>query len=241
MTRVGLLGDGAAAVADAVRDAGDEPVVDDDALAADVDALVALGEPALLSVLDAAPDAPVLPVDAGREYVGVSHDDVSDAVAAVSTGDYEVRDQPTLSVTTGDVGVRALADVLLVTKEPARISEYVVEADEAVVDAVRADGVVAATPAGSRGYAADAGGPLLSRDAGALSVVPVAPFRVERARWVLDPPVSVRVVRDRADVALLVDGRDCGVATPHESVDLGWGDPLPVVVLASAGSEAATE
>lgn len=241
MTRVGLLGDGAAAVADTVRDAGGDTVVGDDALEGDVDALVALGEPALLAVLDASSDAPVLPVDAGREYEDVNHADLQDAVVAVSNGDYGVRDQPTLSMRTGNRRVRALADVLLVTREPARISEYAVEADGDVLDAVRADGVVAATPAGSHGYAADAGGPLLSRDAGALSVVPVAPFRVERARWVLDPPVTIRVVRDRADVALLVDGRYRGVATPHESVEFDWGDPLPVVVPASADSRAPVE
>ncbi|WP_394351524.1 hypothetical protein [Halobacterium bonnevillei] len=54
----------------------------------------------------------------------------------------------------------------MVTAEPARISEYAVETGTERVDEVRADGVVAATPAGSHGYARDADGPLLSRGRG---------------------------------------------------------------------------
>jgi NAD+ kinase len=203
MTRVGLLGDGAGAAADVVCEGGGDPVVGEDALAGDVDALAALGEPALLDALAADVDAPVLPAAAGREYGGVSRDDLPDALAALTAGEYDVRERQTLSVTTDGVDTRA-------------------------------DGVVAATPAGSHGYARDADGPLLSRGAGALSVVPVAQFRPERSRWVLDPPVTLTVVRDDADVSLLVDGRDNGFADAHQSVTLDWGDPLPVAVVASS-------
>jgi NAD+ kinase len=233
MTRVGLLGDGADAAADVVRDAGGDPVVGENALAGDADALAALGEPALLNALAADVDAPVLPVAVGREYGGVSRDDLPNALAVLTAGEYDVHERQTLAVTTDGVDTRALADVLLVTAEPARISEYAVETGTERVDEVRADGVVAATPAGSHGYARDAGGPLLSRGANALSVVPVAQFRPERSRWVLDPPVTLTVLRDDADVALFVDGRDNGFADAHQSVTLDWGDPLPVAVVAS--------
>ncbi|MFB6268315.1 MAG: hypothetical protein ABEH83_00110 [Halobacterium sp.] len=236
--RVGVLGDGAAAAADVVRDAGGDAVVGEDALAAAVDAIAAFGEDALLDALDARVDAPVLPVDAGREYGGVAREDVPDALAALAAGDYDVEQRATLSVTTADTDVRALADVHVVTAEPARISEYRVETTDGTVDTVRADGVVAATPAGSHGYAADAGGPRLSKGADALAVVPIAPFRVERTRWVLDPPASLTVVRDEADVALFVDGRDHGYAAPHGPVELDWGDPLPVAVVPSAAGVA---
>nr|WP_231736957.1 hypothetical protein [Halobacterium sp. CBA1126] len=120
---------------------------------------------------------------------------------------------------------------MVVTDEPARISEYAVETRGRSVDEVRADGVVVATPAGSHGYAADAGGPLLSADADALAVVPVAPFRVERVQWVVDAPAAVTVVREEADVALFVDGRAHGFAAPHAPVELDWGAPFPVAVV----------
>jgi len=123
---------------------------------------------------------------------------------------------------------------MLVTDEPARISEYAVATRDRDVDQVRADGVVVATPAGSHGYAADAGGPLLSAGARALAVVPVSPFRVERSQWVLDAPASLRVVRDDADVTLLVDGRDCGHAEADVPVELDWGPAFEVAVVAAS-------
>ncbi|WP_336034221.1 hypothetical protein [Halobacterium yunchengense] len=239
MTRVGLLGDGANAAANAVGDAGGEPVVGRDAVG-DVDVLVALGEDALLDAVEAQAGTPVLPVDAGAGYGGVARDDLPEALADVATGDYEVRDQPTLSATVGGEETRALADVHLVTDEPARISEYAIRDGDDDVDTVRADGVVAATPAGSRGYASDAGGPLLSGDADTVAVVPIAPFRVAKPRWVLGPPVSLTVVRETAAVAVFADGRDAGYATPDEPVELAWGVPLPVAVVAASAPAASS-
>lgn len=233
MTRVGVLGDGATAAADLVRDAGGDAVVDAP-LDGDVDVLAALGEDALLDALAAAAGAPVLPVAAGDEYGGVAREDLPSALAALAAGDYEVTDRPTLAVDADGTSARALADVMLVADEPARISEYAVDTRGRRVDEVRADGVVAATPAGSHGYASDANGPLLSADADALAVVPVSPFRVERVQWVLDAPAAVTVVREEADVAVLVDGRERGFATPHDPVELDWGDPLPVAVVAAS-------
>ena len=229
--RVGLLGDSASGAADVVRDAGGEVVVGADALTAAVDAVAALGESALLDALEARVEVPVLPVDAGREYGGVASADRPAALAALTDGDYDVDQRATLAVSAGETQVRSLADVHVVTAEPARISEFRVETTDGTVDTVRADGVVAATPAGSRGYAADAGGPLLSRDADAVAVVPIAPFRVERTRWVLDPPGSLTVVRNDADVTLFTDGRERGYASAHDAVELDWGDPLPVAVV----------
>jgi NAD+ kinase len=236
--RVGLLGDGAREAAAVVSDAGGDAVVGAAALDGGVDALAALGEAALLDALDARLGVPVLPVDAGREYPSVASGDLPGALAALATADFAVERQPTLGVAVGDRTLRALADVTVVTDEPARISEYRVQTGDGTADTVRADGVVAATPAGSRGYASDAGGPTVSPDANALAVVPIAPFRVERTRWVLDPPVTLTVVRDGADVSLFVDGRDQGVATAHEPVRLDWGDPLPIAVVQSTTATA---
>lgn len=234
MTRVGVLGAGADAAGDVIRDAGGDPVVGDAVLESDVDSVAALGESALLDVVDAGLGIPVLPVDAGREYGGVEREGLPDALAALADGDFEVQQRPTLAARNGEFDARALADVLFVTTEPAQISEYAIETDESDVDEVRADGVVAATPAGSHGYASDAGGPLLDRGSETLSVVPIAPFRVEQVQWVLDPPVGVTVLREESEVGVFVDGRERGVAVTDEPVTLSWGDPLPIASVPGA-------
>lgn len=223
-TRVAVVGDGTGEATEAVRDAGGRVVDPDDA-----EVVAALGEDALL---DAAADplAPVLPVGAGREYGGVARPDLEAALASLATGDFSVVDRPTLAVDAHDVSARALADVTLVTTEPAKISEFDVDTGDRRVGSVRADGVVAATPTGSRGYATDAGGPRLEPDVSAVGVVPISPFRVDRTNWVVAPPLSVTVARDETKVGLHVDGREQGIVAVGDPVDLTWGDPLPVAV-----------
>nr|WP_303650192.1 hypothetical protein [Halalkalicoccus sp. NIPERK01] len=112
-------------------------------------------------------------------------------------------------------------DVTLVTTEPARISEYAVDHADERVAAFRADGVVVATPAGSHGYAAAAGGPTLAPTAEALCVVPIAPFHTQATRWVLDTSaLGLSVLRDEGEVSLLVDDTEYGVVDPDQRVRL---------------------
>lgn len=224
-TRVAVVGDETGEATDAVRDAGGRVVAPSDA-----DVVAALGEDALLDAGVDAP-APVLPVGAGREYGGVARSDLEAALDSLATGDYTVADRPTLAVDALGASARALADVTLVTTEAAKISEFHVDAGDRSVDSVRADGVVAATPTGSRGYATDAGGPRLEPDVSAVGVVPISPFRIDRTNWVVAPPLSVTVARDETSVELHVDGRELGIVAVDEPVELAWGEPLPVAVV----------
>lgn len=233
MTRVGILGSGAADAAGTLRDVGGDPVVGDAAFA-ETDVLVALGEDALLDAVTEDADVPVLPIAAGREYGGVPREGVERALTELADGEYETTDRRTLTASIDGQENRGLADATLVTSEPSKISEFEVRAGDEHVDEVRADGVVAATPAGSHGYAAAAGGPLLQAGADAVSVVPIAPFRVERLTWVLDPPVELTVTREESAVSVFVDGRERGSVAPHESVELGWGAPFTVAVVSNS-------
>lgn len=223
-TRVAVVGDDTGEAADAIRDAGGRVTG-----ASDADVVAAIGEDALLDAADLS--APVLPVGAGREYGGVARSDLGPALAALAAGDYSVADRPTLAVDTAAGSARALADVTLVTTEPAKISEFAVDAGDRRVGSVRADGVVAATPVGSRGYATDAGGPRIEPDVPAVGVVPISPFRIDRTNWVVAPPLSVTVARDEASVELHVDGRERGPLGVDEPVELSWGAPLSVAVV----------
>ena len=241
MTRAGLLGADAAAAAEHVLDAGGDAVVGPSPSDESVDVVAALDEDALLDALADEHDAPVLPVGAGREYGGVPTNQRASALDALAAGEYDTEERPTLSVTVGDSAVRALADATLVTAEVAQISEFAIRADSRAVDTVRADGVVAATPTGSHGYAADAGGPRLAGDTRALAVVPISPFRVSRDRWVLAPPTTFTVLRDASTVELLVDGRERGTVAAHDPVELDWGEPFQVATVASSRPEPAFE
>ncbi|WP_416839023.1 ATP-NAD kinase [Haloferax sp. DFSO52] len=220
-------------VGTAIREAGGDVVSADDAAAIDV--VVAVGESAVTdAVFDTAWDCPVLPVDCGMPW-SVPRLELADAVSSVLAGDSWPVEHPILSLSVGADHVgRALFDTMLVTSEPAHISEYGVAhirpgasvdapleettADDwATVDEFRADGVVVATPLGSTGYARAAGGPVVGPDAG-VAVVPVSPYATQTDTWVYQPPLRLTVERDDTPVSLVVDDEVVCDVAPDDPV-----------------------
>ncbi|WP_135820148.1 NAD(+)/NADH kinase [Halostella litorea] len=209
---VAVESDDAAPLVEAVERAATGAAVRPTGGTADADLVVADGRAGLVESVRTTTDALVLPVDAGAGVRSVPRDAVGRAVADVAAGAADRVERPVLSVRVDDADpVPALFDVTLVTAEPARISEYAVHGGGRRIDGVRADGVVVATPAGSRGYAAAAGGPTVDPACAAVSVTPIAPFVTDAEGWVLpDASLALSVERDEGDVSLLVDGRDEG-------------------------------
>ncbi|KAB1189087.1 MULTISPECIES: NAD(+)/NADH kinase [Haloferax] len=230
--RFAVVGD--ESVAAAIRAAGADVVSSDETATAD--AVVAVGESSLSdAVLDSPWDAPVVPVDCSMPW-STPRRHLEDAVASIRAGERRVVDHPILSVSVdGDHAGRALFDAMLVTSEPAHISEYGVaharsehavspdhddltDADEWVpVDEFRADGVVVATPLGSTGYARAAGGSVVGPDAG-VAVVPVSPYATRTDTWVFQPPLRLTVERDDAPVSLVIDDDVVREVPPFEPV-----------------------
>lgn len=198
----------------------------------DGDLHLAMDEAGLLEFVRAGTDSPVLPVSVDG-ICSVSRLDLNAALRAVWDGNYTSRPVPTLDVAVDGDEYRALMDVMVVTAEAAKISEYALRTERRgqsdVLDTVRADGMVAATPTGTPGYASASGGPLLDPDLEVITVVPVGPFRVEQPHWVLDLPVEIRVVREEVPVSLLVDDREVGMVDAGTGVKLSWGAPVDVV------------
>lgn len=206
---VGVLGDRADDLAALLADHDPAITTGDPESVADADLVVADGADAAYALVRAAVTAPVLLLDADVGVPSVPWNRRKNALTHVFVGDADVRDQRLLRATVGDETHRALADVTLVTSEAARISEFGVRTvgprGEVTVDAVRADGVVVAAPPGTHGYSNAAGGPVVAPDIEAVSVVPIAPFRVDQSNWLLPPPTTLTVERDESDVTLLVD------------------------------------
>lgn len=172
-----------------------------------VDTVVAVGDAAIRSAVTDPPDAPVLPItaDGGRHLV--ARDALDGALATLAAGDGTRRSHPVVGVhRDGSIVARAVKDVALVTAAPASISEYAITVGSTRLGAVRADGIVVATPMGSDGYAAAAGGAVLEAGTG-LSVVPVAPFSTSPDVRVVDTAADLCLSVEReGEVALFVDG-----------------------------------
>lgn len=228
---VGVVDDARASrYADLVDSAGGTAIVDDArALATDaVDAIVTLTESATYACVRERVDAPVLPIDATPALRGVPRRDAADAIHALVTGNYTTTTRRTLAVTTEAVDrARALADVMLVTSEPARISEYGLHTPAGTVSTFRADGVVLATPVGSQSYARAAGSHVLAPNTNVVSAVPIAPFATSADDWVLpDTDVSLTIERDEGDVSMRIDDQHVTELTTADRVHVTPDDPF---------------
>jgi NAD+ kinase len=223
-----------AALATAVRRAGGTPVVEDATRLAtdDVDAVVAPGDRALYDVVRANVTAAVLPIGADPSARSVRAADAADAIATVVADDHDATTRTTLAVDPPGVdAVRTLADVTLVTTEPARISEYTLTAGDRVVGRFRADGVVLATPVGSQGYARAAGSHVLAPHTGVLAAVPIAPFATNADDWIVPhDDVTLTVERDEGEVSLRADDAHVTRLGHGDVVRVAPDDPLTVAV-----------
>ena len=215
---------GTDALVDAIETAGGTARVGAPETIQDIDPtlFITVGEESLLGLADERPAVPILPLGAGA---GVGSPPGSDALGAVSSaleGAGIEYTHPHLTVVLdGERIDTALMDVMLVTSEPARISEYAIGREDERFESVRADGVVVATPAGSREYAAAAGGPTLELGTDVVCAVPVAPFHTSAPTWVFDADgVSLSVLRDEGAVSLLVDGHDRGTVDRDDRLEL---------------------
>lgn len=199
--------------------------------------VIAVGEDALLDLARQGCSTPVLPVAVPGGFESVPPDALQTALGRLVDGTATVRQRPVLAVRrAGERVATALVDVMVVTAEPAHISEYAVSTPERSISTFRADGVVAATPAGSGGYARRVGGPILSPDLRGLSVVPVGAFKTERNHWVVSLPpgetaLSLTVQRDDAPVSIRVDGRNAGSLPRGNPLTIGADGSLPLVVV----------
>jgi NAD+ kinase len=83
-----------------------------------------------------------------------------------------------------------------------------------------ADGLIAASAAGSTAYSLSAGGPLLAPDLEALVVTPACPHSLGSRSLVLaaDAEISVRLIGSFDRTLLLLDGQDSSVLEPGDEV-----------------------
>jgi NAD+ kinase len=224
----------AGAIVDAIDEAGETPRSGPaaDVLAADPEAVVAVGETGVIEVVraDDGDPPPVLAVGPGDGPPGVPDDAAGSAVAALASGAFGTVEHPLLAVEAGGKRAGRVAfDAMVVTSDPGGISEYRIDAGSNL-GTVRADGVVVATPAGSHGYARAAGGPHIASGAPVAAVVPVAPFTMTPEQWVvdLDPPVGITSERD-VEVSLVLDD-DRRETDPEATVSIALGGTLSFVV-----------
>jgi len=187
-----------------------------------------LGEPGLVVALGGdgtilkavhvlgATESPILGVNFGKLgfLTGASSEDLRSAIVSALAGDVCIERRATLEVQVQmggrEVGrYRALNEVALVRGASGRVVEIEISVNEQVVQTMRCDGVIVATPTGSTAYALSAGGPIVSPSVGCCIVVPVAPHVLSARALVIGPSDVVTLALPdaaRRNACLQIDG-----------------------------------
>lgn len=180
-----------------------------------VDVLLALGGDGTLlraaRFLAGAP-VPILGVNLGKLgfLTACSHDEFAVAFEAFVRGRYTVESRLVLEATTtseaGATGVqlRALNDVVLHKGGFARVLRLRVFANDELVGAFAADGVVIATPTGSTAYSLSANGPVVVPSLDTILVTPVAPHTLALRPTILPADAVLRIEVEEASDEVLV-------------------------------------
>jgi len=160
-------------------------------------------------------NVPLIGINQGRlgflTDIPIAHTEL--ALAAILGGRYvEERRALLAAEVVRDDGTRegafALNDVVLNRGGGGTMIDCSVEIDGRFVYAMRADGIIIATPTGSTAYAMSAGGPILDPQVPALTLVPVAPHALTHRPIAVSDTAVIAVRLDRGrDAALHCDGQ----------------------------------
>lgn len=196
----------------------DLPTAEADAIGAEVDLAVVLGgDGTMLTIARrlALHGVPLIGINQGR--LGFLTDiplaRMRTTLASMLDGHY-VEEQRTLLAATIDRAGKAredslaLNDVVVNRGSHGSVIEVAVDIDGRQVFAIRADGVIVATPTGSTAYALSAGGPIIDPAVPAFALVPVAPHALTyRPIAVADSSTITITVQRGLDAAVNCDGQ----------------------------------
>ncbi len=134
---------------------------------------------------------------------------------------FEVDERTRLKVTLdGSELVPATNEVTLITASPAKMIDFDVIANGALMERLRADGVIIATSTGSTAYAMSAGGPIVDPRVDAIVLVPMAPFKLSSRPWVVPGGsiVELRLRLPEKEALVVVDGTNVATMASRDTL-----------------------
>lgn len=131
------------------------------------------------------------------------------AIGEVLKGNYFVEERTQLQVWHNKELHSALNEVVLMTRKPAKMLHIEIKVDDEVVEELRADGLIVATPSGSTAYSMSAGGPIVDPRVGAFIIVPICPFKLGARPTVVsnDSVIKVKLLREGKKAIAVIDGQ----------------------------------
>lgn len=131
------------------------------------------------------------------------------SIEQVLDGNYFVEKRTQLQIQHNQKLHTALNEVVLMTRKPAKMLHIEISVDEEIVEELRADGLIIATPSGSTAYSMSAGGPIVDPQVEAFVIVPICPFKLG-SRPIVVPDssqIKVKLLREGKKAMAVIDGQ----------------------------------
>ena len=131
------------------------------------------------------------------------------SIEQVLDGKYNVEKRTQLQIQHGPKLHSALNEVVIMTRKPAKMLHIEISVDEEVVEELRADGLIVATPSGSTAYSMSAGGPIVDPQVEAFIIVPICPFKLGSRPIVVpdNSQIKVKLLREGKKAMAVIDGQ----------------------------------
>ncbi|MDI9618188.1 NAD(+) kinase [Methanothermobacter sp.] len=156
-------------------------------------------------------EIPILGINMGTVgfLTEVDPENVFSALEDVLIGNYAVERRTLLSVYHNDELPSALNEVVLMTRKPAKMLHIEISVDDEVVEELRADGIIIATPSGSTAYSMSAGGPIVDPRVEAFLIVPICPFKLSARPLVVSNKsvIRVKLLKKGKKAIAVIDGQ----------------------------------
>lgn len=142
-------------------------------------------------------------------------------IEKILKGDYNIEERARLKVFLNKKRLEdASNEITVQTANVAKIIEFSVSVDGELIDKVKADGIIIATPTGATGYALSVGGPIVDPSVNAAIIAPIAPFKLSSRPWIvpIDKKICIDLLESSKRAKLVIDGRNSYDVKPGERV-----------------------
>lgn len=112
----------------------------------------------------------------------------------------------------------AMNEAVIITSRPAKVSQFRISIDGKLMEEIKADGVVFATPTGSTAYAMSAGGPIVDPRVDGIIIVPLAPYKLSARPWVVPAGsvIKLELLKEDKESMVVVDGQYTATVTKSD-------------------------
>lgn len=141
-----------------------------------------------------------------------SKEDVFFAIDSVASGSYKIEKRTKLlsflrfSDGKQQILPDSLNEVVITTKNPAKMLHFEVHINGGMVEDVRADGIIISTPNGSTAYSLSAGGPIIEPTVDGFVIVPICPFKLSSRPLVVNANSEIKIKILKKSTFIVVDG-----------------------------------